>query len=189
MKVNHQKLLLLLEELACGNSEKALEGIYYMYSEPVSRYILMYVKSKEVAEELLSDVFYTVWEKRKVAVDIENFHAYIYSIAKFKALNYLRDQKMETIDLDQIPIDIFAFTKTTAEEEYISQETISQLNEAIEELPPKCKMAFKLVKEDNMKYKDAAEHLGISIKTLEIHLTTAMKKLKEKLYRLNKNNL
>lgn len=181
MKVNHQKLHLLLDELAHGNSEKALEGIYYMYSESISRYILMYVRSKEVTEELLSDVFYTIWEKKEVASQLENFHAYIYSVAKFKALNYLRGQKVETVNLDQIPIDIFAFTKTTAEEEYISQETINELNEAIEELPPKCKLAFKLVKEDNMKYKDAAEHLGISIKTLEIHLTTAMKKLKEKL--------
>ena len=57
----------------------------------------------------------------------------------------------------------------------------SMLNTDIEQLPTKCKMAFKLVREDKLKYKDAADFLGNSIKTLENHLTKAVKKIKEKL--------
>ena len=137
----------------------------------------MYVKSSQIAEELVSDVFFALWENRKQLVEITNFDAYIYRIAKFRVLKYLRDNKTLTVDLDEVPIELFAFTETTPEDDYISRELIDALNEAIEQLPTKSKLAFKLVREDGMKYKDAAEHLGISVKTLEAQLTYAMKKI------------
>jgi RNA polymerase sigma factor (sigma-70 family) len=137
----------------------------------------MYVKSSQIAEELVSDVFFALWENRKQLVEITNFDAYIYRIAKFRVLKYLRDNKTLTVDLDEVPIELFAFTETTPEDDYISRELIDTLNEAIEQLPTKSKLAFKLVREDGMKYKDAAEHLGISVKTLEAQLTYAMKKI------------
>ena len=137
----------------------------------------MYVKSSQIAEELVSDVFFALWENRKQLVEITNFDAYIYRIAKFRVLKYLRDNKTLTVDLDEVPIELFAFTETTPEDDYISRELIDALNEAIEQLPTKSKLAFKLVREDGMKYKDAAEHLGISVKTLESQLTYSMKKI------------
>ena len=137
----------------------------------------MYVKSSQIAEELVSDVFFALWENRKQLVEITNFDAYIYRIAKFRVLKYLRDNKTLTVDLDEVPIELFAFTETTPEDDYISRDLIDALNEAIEQLPTKSKLAFKLVREDGMKYKDAAEHLGISVKTLEAQLTYAMKKI------------
>lgn len=137
----------------------------------------MYVKSSQIAEELVSDVFFALWENRKQLVEITNFDAYIYRIAKFRVLKYLRDNKTLTVDLDEVPIELFAFTETTPEDDYISRELIDALNDAIEQLPTKSKLAFKLVREDGMKYKDAAEHLGISVKTLEAQLTYAMKKI------------
>ena len=137
----------------------------------------MYVKSSQIAEELVSDVFFALWENRKQLVEINNFDAYIYRIAKFRVLKYLRDDKTLTVDLDEVPIELFAFTETTPDDDYISRESIDALNEAIEQLPAKSKLAFKLVREDGMKYKDAAEHLGISVKTLEAQLTYAMKKI------------
>jgi RNA polymerase sigma-70 factor (ECF subfamily) len=137
--------------------------------------MFMYVKSREVAEELVSDVFFALWERRKMTHEINDFDAYIYKIAKFKALNYLRDNKPEFTALDETPFALFASTLTTPEDDFISKELIEQVNDAVEQLPPKTKLAFKLVREDGMKYREAADHLGISVKTLEAHLTAAMK--------------
>ena len=81
----------------------------------------MFVKSKEVTEELISDIFFTIWEKRAALTEIENFDAYIYKIAKYKSLNYLRGKKYNTIAIDQIPIELFMSTSTTVENEYISK--------------------------------------------------------------------
>lgn len=171
----------LLKDIALRDSEDALRILYLSYYKRLLRFIFLYVKTEEAARELVSDVFLSIWESRKMLLDIDNFNSYIYQIAKFKSLNYLRNKKAETVNIEEIPIDLFAQTRTTPEDNYISNETIEQINEAIEELPPKCKLAFKLVREDNLKYKDAAEILGISIKTLENQITQAIKKIRSKL--------
>ena len=88
---------------------------------------------------------------------------------------------MININLDNISIEIFANTCTTPEDDLISEETVNHINSAIEALPTKCKQAFKLVREDKMKYRDAAEVLGISVKTLENHLALAVKKIRSNL--------
>lgn len=175
------EIQLLLELIASKDSEMALRSIYTAYYGPIYRYIGFYVNSEDVVKELVSDVFLAIWENRKTLPVIENFNSYIYKISKYKALNYLRDQKNINVNLENIPIDLFAQTHTTPEDNYISQETITHINAVIEELPEKCKLAFKLVREDNMKYRDAAQILGISIKTLENHLTLAVKKIRSKL--------
>jgi len=78
-------------------------------------------------------------------------------------------------------VDAFHNTNTTPESIYISQEEVEKLNAAINELPQKTKMAFQLVRENKLKYKDAAEILGVSIKTIEKQVAAAVAKLKEKL--------
>ncbi len=88
---------------------------------------------------------------------------------------------MEQVSLDEISIDLFTSTETTPEEELISQEGIHRLNLAIDSLPAKCKMAFKLVREDKLKYKEVAAILDISVKTLEAHLANAVRKLRKHL--------
>lgn len=177
LKKRDTNIRTVLEDLAVNNSEPAFKSLYMSYCDRIMRYLIMYVNSPQIAEELMSDVFFALWENRKQLLDINNFDAYIYRIAKFKVLNYLRDNKSLTIDLDEIPIDLFALTETTPEDDYISQELINAVNEAIEQLPTKSKLAFKLIREDGMKYKDAADHLGVSVKTLEAQLTYAVKKI------------
>lgn len=164
--------------MAYRNSEDALRSLYFLYCNRIMRYLFIYVKSEEIAEELCSDVFLSIWENRKLLPEINYFDTYIYRIAKFKALNHLRDQKNIYVDLEEPDINLFSRTVTTPEDDILSKELIETINQAIEQLPGKCKVAFKLVREDEMKYREAAEHLGISIKTLEAHLTAAMKKIR-----------
>jgi RNA polymerase sigma-70 factor (ECF subfamily) len=164
-----------LEALSLDGSEAALTQIYYAFADRVMRYVYMYVGDREVAEELTSDVFFTLWERRKTLPEIDRPDAWIYKIAKYKALNYLRGQRADFVGLDQVPLQLFASTETSPEDDFISKESVEEVNRAIEQLPARTKLAFKLVREDGMKYRDAAEHLGISVKTLEARLTSAMK--------------
>lgn len=184
MKKEETNIRLMLEDLALRSSELAFKSLYDAYCDRMMRYLVMYVKSSQIAEELVSDVFFALWENRKKLVEINDFDAYIYRIAKFRVLNHLRDNKDLTVDLDEIQIDLFALTETTPEDDYISREMIDAVNNAIEQLPTKSKLAFKLVREDGMKYKEAAEHLGVSVKTLEAQLTFAMKKI-SKIFNIN----
>jgi len=112
---------------------------------------------------------------------VEDLDSYIFVMAKNRALNHLRKGKAELIDLDSFQIDAFHNTETTPESIYISQEEVEILNAAINELPQKTKLAFHLVREDKMKYKEAAEILGVSIKTIEKQVASAVSKLRERL--------
>jgi RNA polymerase sigma-70 factor (ECF subfamily) len=168
-------------EMATSDSEIALKSLYMCYFEQLIRFTGLYVSSSGEAEELVSDTFLAIWENRRSLLTVGDINAYIYSIARHKAISYFRKQHLDQVSLDDLPQDFFANTDTTPEDDLISQEEISRLNDAINSLPPKCKMAFKLVREDNLKYKEVAAILDISVKTLEAHLATAVKKLREAL--------
>ena len=169
----------IVNELARNSSQKALQELYIMYYRKLFRYVGFYVRDEEVVAEIVSDVFFAIWEKRVELTDVRNFNAFIYRIAKYKALNYLRGRNLNTIDINDIPFDLFAGTTSSPEDNLISSETVENINNAIEQLPSKCKLAFKLVREDGMSYKEASELLVISTKTLEVHIYRAVRKIRE----------
>lgn len=101
------------------------------------------------------------------------------TIARNKAVSYYRKEEKHLHSSYELPVvDLYHHTETTPEDHYIDQEMVTRLNKAVGELPPQSRMAFKLVREDKMKYKDAAVLLNISIKTLEAHITKATKLLR-----------
>lgn len=181
MGENREEIMQWLCEMALSDSQAALKSLYLAYFQKLMRFTGLYVSSPAEAEEIVSDTFLVIWDNRKALPALANFNAYIYTIARHKAVSYYRKQHMEQVTLDASLIDIFVHTDTTPEDDLISREEIDRLNTAINSLPPKCKMAFKLVREDKLKYKEVAGILDISVKTLEAHLATAVKKLREAL--------
>lgn len=171
----------IISQLSVHSSQSALKTLYVIYFNQLIRFVILYVGSTVVAEEIVSDVFLAVWNNRKTLTSISNFNSYVYKIAKYKSIDYLRSRQMEQIELGEIPIDAFIRTMTTPENDLISKENIDQLNKAIDKLPAKCKLAFKLVREDKMKYKEVASILNVSIKTIEAYITLSIKTLRETL--------
>lgn len=168
------------------NPEIEFRIIVRMYQEKVIRFISLFVSNRNECEELASDVFISVWNHREVLKEIENLDNYIFIIARNKAINHLRKTVNPTIDIDDINLDIYHNTTTNPESIYISREIVDELNAAINELPQKTKMAFTLVRENKMKYKDAAEILGVTVKTLEKQVASAVEKLKNKIRKSEK---
>lgn len=169
----------IINDLARNSSEKALQELYIIYYRMMFRYVGFYVRDEDVVAEIVSDVFFAIWEKRVELPDVRNFNAFIYRIAKYKALHYLRGKNLNTIDINDIPFDLFAGTTSSPEDNLISSETVSEINSAIETLPSKCKLAFKFIREDGMSYKEAAELLAVSTRTLEVHVYRAVRKIRE----------
>jgi RNA polymerase sigma-70 factor (family 1) len=171
-----------ISDLLVGdNSERAFRQIVHTYQDKVIRFISLFVQKNQECEELASDVFLSLWSNRQKLADVSNLDSYIFVIAKNKALNHLRKDKMEIVDLDFLALDAFQHTETTPESIYITCEMVNELNYVINELPHKTKLAFHLVREDKMKYKEAAEILGVSVGTIEKQVASAVAKLKEKL--------
>jgi len=169
---------ILIEDISRRNSETALKDLYQHYFDKLMRFISLYVKSEQTSEEIISDVFLTIWQNREFLLEVKNFNAYIYTISRNLSIDYLRAKKWNFDQLSDIPFDLYFKTETNPEGELISKESVQSINDAIESLPNKCKMAFKLIREDKMNYKDAAELLNISVKTLEAHITKAVKELR-----------
>ncbi|WP_418696205.1 RNA polymerase sigma-70 factor [Bacteroides sp.] len=168
----------LLDRLALDDSETAFKAIYLAYYQKIIRYVQMFVKSREIREELVSDIFVSLWENRKKMPEVQSFDAYLFTIAKFKVFNYIRDTRKDTLmNWEELTLDLFYHTTTTPEDECITKETIQAVNKSIEELPSKTKMVFKLIREDGMKYKDVAAHLGVSINTVETQMKVAVKRI------------
>ncbi len=171
--------MLWIREISQSDSQVAFESLYLTYFERLLRFIILYVHSLSEAEEIVSDTFLVLWNNRKALPEITNFDSYLYAIARHKAISHYRIQHMTKVDLNDKTVDFFIHTETTPEEELISKETKQRLNDAINALPYKCKMTFKLVREDKLKYKEVAAILDISVKTVEAHLATAIKKIRK----------
>jgi RNA polymerase sigma-70 factor (ECF subfamily) len=135
------------------------------------------VKTKETAEEVVSDVFIRIWERREDLDKIENLKVYLYVSTRNTAYNYLEKQKRTaTNSIEDYQAD-FTSVYFDPEQLLITADMLALIQKAIDQLPPKCKIIFKLIKEDGLKYRDVAEILDISVKTVENQLAIALYKI------------
>ncbi len=98
-------------------------------------------------------------------------------MTKNRSRDYLRKYgNKKKINLDDLALPFYR-VDTTPEDLMISEEVVNQINRAINELPTKCRLIFKLVKEDGLKYREVAELLHLSLKTVENQVGIALKKI------------
>ncbi|MBC7873867.1 MAG: RNA polymerase sigma-70 factor [Ferruginibacter sp.] len=156
---------------------KAYETLYHHMFEHLHKFSFSIVKSNEAAEEIVSDVFIKVWQIRSRLAEINNLKVYLFTIAKNFSINYLhKNYKNVPYCIDDIDIQPVVGI-SNPEELCISAENVNKIKQAIQELPPQCRLIFQLVKEDGMKYKEAAEILSISVLTVRNQLSIAIRKI------------
>ena len=131
-----------------------------------------------IAEEVVEDVFISLWINRSKISAIENLPVYLYTAVKNRSLNKLSElsKHLITASFDSIDAQIQSIEENPADK-LISSEMLRKADEAINQLPPKCKMIFKLVREDGLKYKEVAAILNISVNTIDAQMAIAVKKI------------
>ena len=135
------------------------------------------VSSRESAEEIVSDVFIRVWQRRRELEKIDNLRVYLYVCTRNMAFNYLVKQKRcPTFCIDDVEIE-FISIYFDPEQLLVTADMLALIQKAIDLLPPKCKLIFKLIKDDGLKYREVAEILNLSIKTVENQLAIALEKI------------
>lgn len=129
---------------------------------------------KETAEEIVSDVFLEVWKNRAFLPQIRSVPAWLQTVTYRKAVSYRRKESGKSaLPFDEI--DEFRFAPVQSpDEEIIGREETAALNKAIEKLPPRCKLVFFLAKIEELPYKEIAERLHISVKTVNYHIAYAL---------------
>jgi RNA polymerase sigma-70 factor (family 1) len=159
------------------NGELAFEELYKQYFVRLFRFCLSIVHRKEPAEEIVQDVFLQLWQKRDVQPPITNAPLYLYIAVRNRSLNYLRDNASVTVEELSERCDAYMKWDVTPEALLVSSEALQRVRIAINELPPRCRLIFSLVKEDGLKQKEVARLLTLSLKTVEAQLVIAMKRL------------
>lgn len=145
------------------------------------------VKSNSLSEEVVSDVFTKVWQHRSQLPAIENVTHYMFRAVKNQSLNYMNKKTLHVVGIDNASEKKLA-SFIQPEQVVLDKELAQQIKIAIDGLPPHAKLIYGLIREDGMKYKEVAELLDLSIKTVENQMTIATKKLREALLPYFKDN-
>lgn len=145
-----------------------------VYSKDLYYFALGYVNVRELAEEVVSDVFLDVWNNRARLDEIIHIKSWLLVLVRNKAISYLRKEQSEnTVSFEEIE-DFHVPLFQSPDDRIISREEIAKINQAIATLPPKCKEVFVLAKIEKLPYKKIAEMLNISVKTINIHVSKAL---------------
>jgi len=156
----------------------AFTQLYVHFGKKLIHFASSLVRSKEIAEELVEDVFVKLWANRSSINEIENLTVYLYVAVKNRSLNSLSHKAKELIaapfDYLDTTLDEFA---SDPYDIMITSEMMASMQHAIEDLPPRCKMIFKLIREDGLKYKEVADILNISVNTIDAQMAIAVKKI------------
>lgn len=170
-------LLYIQQQIFLGR-EAALGDLYHHYHKRLKQFAKTLSRSNELAEEAVEDVFIKLWLRRDKIMQIDNLIVYLYVAVKNTSLNQLADKAKALIDIPFDYLDTDAATSfNNPHELLITGEMMQRMQKAIEQLPPKCKMIFKLVREDGLKYKEVAEILNISVNTIDAQMAIAVKKI------------
>lgn len=159
------------------NDVHALKKLYDLLGKQLFQLAEGITNNRELAEEVVQDVFIMIWEKRKELYKIENLKWYLYVSTRNASILYLRKSQKrkklisEEIGSPKLCVDV------TPEDLMVTAEIIKKINNAINALPPRCRLIFKMVKEDGLKYREVADLLNISMKTVENQVGIALKKL------------
>ena len=172
----------LVESIRAGD-EEAFDILFRSYYSNLCRFGWRYVKSKAVAEELVQDVFAYIWENRGNWEPLGTVRGYLYKSVKHRAIDYLKHQLVVDQYHDLMKSEINYVTIEINEEQHDAH-LRDAIAKAIENLPERAKMVFKLHRYDGLSYKEIAQVMDISVKTVENQMTRVFKLLRQDLSHL-----
>ena len=161
------------------------EQIFFYYYSRLCLFAEDYVKEPAIAEEIIADLFTTIWEKRELIEISSSLKSYLFRSVHNNCLKYLEHlkvlKKYETFATTMIQrnelLHLSDNNNTLAN--LISQEIEFEIESAIKSLPVKCREIFCMHRFDNLSYQEIAQKLGISINTVRTQMMRALQKLRE----------
>ncbi len=173
------------DEIASGN-EEAFKQLFETYREKLYHYLLSIVKSKEIAEEIVIDVFMKLWTGRELISDIRNMDAFLHKVAYNKALDFLRIASRNAALQKLIKREMASAKEKEADYKILEQEYREIINQAIGQLSPMRKKIFKLSRIDGLSYDEIAQKLELSQNTVRNTVAVSLRSIRSF---LRKNNI
>ena len=163
--------------MASGD-ETAFAEIFYYYVPRIQPFIKKMARSEEVTEEIVQDVFISLWKNREKLGEINNYAAYIFTIATNKTYNYLKVKAREAKRLQELSMGEKDFTNNTIETIDLNQSQ-HLINHLVNQLTPQKRLIYKLTREEGLSHDEIAQQLNVSKNTVKNHLVETLRFLRE----------
>ncbi len=143
-------------------------------------FALKYVKDLDTAKEIVQDSFLSLWEKREQIDLSKPVKSYLTTAIYNKSINHLRDNKKFNSDILNFE-ELYPFNENERNDRLVTNELNRKIHDSINELPEKCREIFMMNRFEDLKYREIAEKLDISIKTVETHMSKALQHMRSRL--------
>ncbi|HJA84243.1 MAG TPA: RNA polymerase sigma-70 factor [Candidatus Bacteroides intestinavium] len=160
--------------------ERSFRLFVESYSDDLLYYACYLVSSREEAEEIVSDVFLDVWKRRSHLSEIQDMKAWLLTLVHNRSISCLRQRARvpDSVLLEEVGANALPSDLQTPDEHLISREEIARINRVINQFPPRCRQVFVLAKIEKLPYKEIARMLGISVKTIDNHIASALRQIR-----------
>jgi RNA polymerase sigma-70 factor, ECF subfamily len=162
-----------------NGDEKAFQVLFRKYYPALCHFACQFLNDIDFAEEVVQEVFVRIWEKRMVLNVETSVKHYLFRSVRNHCFNQLQHEKIKKQYANKVLRSMYQEIDT--EQYFIDTDIVQRIEKAIESLPPRRKEIFKLSREQGMKYKEIAECMGISVKTVEVQMGLALKYLRVEL--------
>lgn len=153
------------------------------YYEPLLWFSYRYVKSKVIAEEIVQELFLWIWENREGWTVDGKLKTYLFRAAKYKSLDHCRRERTRKIYLEKFSQSQTSHTNPVEPDKSGQNHFVREVQQAIEKLPEKSRMIYKLNRLEGLTYREISEVLEISPKTVESHMSKSLDILRKQLAR------
>ena len=170
-------IILQLQQQIEKNNQRAFKDLYCLCFSRLFNFAILYVHKREIAEELVNDVMVKVWNNRQTITNIQNFETYLFVAVRNHSLNYLSTYSNLHITVEPEGKQAKVINLNDPQKELEWKEISFQLDKTVDNLPSQCRTIFKLIREEGLRYKQVAEILNISPRTVETQLFRTVKKL------------
>jgi RNA polymerase sigma-70 factor (ECF subfamily) len=175
---HHNEYFQFENEKFNGNNDTTFYQLYMKFFPKVKYFINYFVKSEAIAEDLSQDIFERIWMNRERFFNMEHMNAYLFRMAKNYSINYLQHKVVEK-DFASSYIDFANLKECLTEEEIYAKELELLILLTVEKMPEQRRRIFEMSRIKNLKNHEIAKKLHISKKTVENHLSTALKQIRE----------
>jgi RNA polymerase sigma-70 factor (family 1) len=166
-----------IRRIQVNGDEATFNELYALHEAKLYRFAYSLLDDREVAQEIVNDVFLKIWIGRQNLDQIRNLQVYLYVLIKNACLNHIRSVSSKKIKELQLTESYYFHLSVDPSQLLISKELQVKVLQAVNCLPPRCKLIFKMVKEDDLSTNEVADILGLSNKTVFAQLAIALKKL------------
>jgi RNA polymerase sigma-70 factor, ECF subfamily len=168
-------------ELLAKRDESAFETIFKDNFKKLQSYAITIVSDENVAEEMVQNVFFKLWDRVEKINIQSSIVAYLYRAVYNESCNYLKHQKVKQGFLNYTKHAMSDISTEKASKKILVTELEQRIKNALNDLPEQCRTVFQLSRFEELKYQQIADTLGISIKTVEAQMGKALRIMRVKL--------